>query len=91
MDRRDAIFKVVVVMKKDAGDYEAELKAFMLYGRMEGQWRGNHPNFKDEARWWCWNKQLRSQKVVGTKSKKRQALMTAEQPFNCSRIGVLSL
>jgi hypothetical protein len=34
LDRRDAIFKVVVVMEKDAGDYEAELKAFMLYRGM---------------------------------------------------------
>jgi len=46
-------------MEKDAGGYEAELKAFMLYGGMEGQWCGNHPNFKDEARWQCRNKQLR--------------------------------
>jgi len=50
LDRRDAIFKVVVVMEKDASYYEAELKAFMLYRGMEGQWRGSQPNFKDEAR-----------------------------------------
>jgi hypothetical protein len=61
LDRRDAIFKVVVVMEKDAGDYEAELKAFMLYRGIEGQWRGSHPNFKDEARWRCRNKQLRQE------------------------------
>jgi len=51
--------RFVVVMEKDAGDYEAEVKAFMLYTEIEGQWRGNHPNFKDEARWWCRNKQVR--------------------------------